>query len=97
MASRLRVQRFIMPRFGAIMSKDNHDPRMSAVQRIEYHKPDLTLAYSVLAPLVTESLAYYECGYEKDGLDALRRAKAVIDTAAITSATLEIVDDDSSA
>lgn len=67
--------------------KDNHDPRMSAVQigerRIEYHKQDLTLAYSVLAPLVTESLAYYECGHETRGLDALRRAKAVIDASTI--------------
>lgn len=83
------------------MDNEKRDPRMSAVQigeqRIEYHKPDLTLAYLVLAPLVAESLAYYECGHEKDGLDALRRAKEVIDTAAITSATLEIVGDDSSA
>lgn len=83
------------------MSKNSHDPRMSAVQigeqRIECHKPDLTLAYSVLAPLVTESLAYYECGHEKDGLDALRRAKAVIDTAAMTSATIELVSGESSA
>lgn len=72
-----------------VMGKDKHDPRTSAVQigeyRIEYFPPDLSFAYSVLAPLVTEALAYYECGHEKDALDSLRRAKAVIDTAAITS------------
>jgi hypothetical protein len=83
------------------VANEKHDPRMSALQigeqRIKYHKPDLTLAYSVLAPLVTESLAYYECGHEKDGLDALRQAKAVIDAAVITSATPEIVGDESSA
>lgn len=66
----------------------NTDPGVSAVQigeqRIEYHKPDLTLAYAALAPLVTEALAYYECDSREHGRDALRRAKAVIDRAATT-------------
>ena len=71
------------------------DPRVSAIaigdQRIEYHKPDLTLAYSVLAPKVSEAWAFLRCGNIEEAKKAMASAQSVIDTAAMTSATIEIV------
>lgn len=73
------------------------DPRVSAIaigdQRIEYHKPDLTLAYSVLAPKVSEAWAFLRCGNIEEAKKAMASAQSVIDTAAMTSATIEIVGD----
>lgn len=60
-------------------------------QRVEYHKPDMGLAYAVLAPLVTEALAYLDAGNEKKGMAALRRAREVIDSAGLAMATISIV------
>lgn len=56
--------------------------------RIEYHKPDLTLAYSALAPKVSEAWALLRCGNIEEAKKAMESAQAVIDTAAMTSAPI---------
>ena len=76
----------------------DEDPRVSAIQcgelRTEYHKPDLGLAYSVMAPMVSEAWAFLQAGKLDEAATALCKAKAVIDTAAITSAAVELVADE---
>jgi hypothetical protein len=76
------------------------DSKVSAIQlegsRIEYHKPDLGLAYSALAPKVSEAWAFLRCGKIDEAKKAMAGAQAVIDAAAMQSATIELVGDGSS-
>lgn len=70
----------------------NRDQRISAVQcndnRVEYHPPDMALAYSQLAPFVSEAFAYLDCGETDKCFDVLRRAKNVVDLAGIWALTV---------
>lgn len=72
------------------------DPRVSAIQldppRIEYHKPDLGLAYSVLAPKVAEAWAFLKAGKIPAATKALDEAKEVVDVAAMQAASITIAD-----
>ena len=68
---------------------------VSAIQldgsRIEYHKPDLSLAYSALAPKVSEAWAFLRCGKIEEASEVLDGAQSVIDAVSRTSATIELV------
>jgi len=71
--------------------KKSHRPEVqSAETRLHYHRPDFDVAYAILAPLVTEALARCEHGDYRQGVGALRQAKAVIDAAVITAMTVEV-------
>jgi len=69
------------------------DSSVSAVQigdtRVEFHDPDLGLAYSALAPLVSEAWAFLQCGKSEEALKSLRAARAVIETATMVVAVAE--------
>lgn len=59
---------------------------ISAIQsggkRIEYHKPDLSIAYAVLAPVVAEAATLAERGCYAEAWMMLKRAKEVVDEVA---------------
>lgn len=73
------------------MSREEYS-QICAVQegdmRVEYRPPDLGLAYSVLAPIVSEAWAFMQCGQPLKAKQALKRAMKVIDMAGVTSVTL---------
>jgi hypothetical protein len=48
---------------------------------IELPNPDLTFAYSCLAPLVTEALTFLRCNRRTECEEALLKARKVIETA----------------
>ncbi len=70
-------------------------PQVAAIQvgrsRIEYHRPDLALAYATLAPKVSEAWAYLRCGDTDAAKAAVEAAQAVIDATAAAVTTIEMV------
>jgi hypothetical protein len=72
-----------------------NESNVSAIQlgdyRCEYHKPDLAVAYSIVAPLIAEAYAYLRCDKIMQATDCVKRAKAVIDQAE-TQATVVIAE-----
>lgn len=71
------------------------DPRTSAIQtgshRIEYHQPDLTLAYATVAPLITEAHAMFECGEPDKARETIAKARGLVEAVTMTSVTIETV------
>lgn len=64
---------------------DWRQPIALPVQRVS---TDFAEAYAAVAPLVTESLAYFESGKRSKGLDALRRARELISVVGLFEVTL---------
>jgi hypothetical protein len=63
--------------------------------RIEYRKPDLGLAYSTLAPLVSEAWAYLQCENIGEAKRLMEEAREVIATASTTQLVLADTDQES--
>lgn len=74
------------------------DRTISAIQcggnRMEYHPPDMGLAYSHLAPLVTEAYAFMTCGDRDKCDESLKRAREVIKLAGLWSVTATVAEPD---
>ena len=59
---------------------------------IEYRPPDLGLAYTTLAPKVTEALAFLQCGEIELAAMSLKAAKEIIDNTTVIFVSCPIED-----